>query len=267
MAFRYPACRVLKRESGAVGAFVELSELAVREFKSQQAASGEDVDTFIRSASAKHGMYLHYKEWPATLARLARGYVMQINECLERFLAQYAREHSRFFTTPWRSKRDDESRIDYVLDCAKARTLRTSFKYKLIKYYVDVRHATVHPPNAEQLADLDRDWLRLAEHREEIAKWFPSQGQPNAFEKIAFNDHKLFVRAGVEFAFELALRTRPSDTVLGELAAREMFRKRDNSTTRYLNRTARYLHTEFGLENNEADAIARYHVSGPLAQR
>jgi hypothetical protein len=267
MSFSYSACRALRRESGAIGAFVELTELAIREFRSQHAISGLDVDTFIRAASHRNEMYLHYKEWPTTLARIARSYIIQTNECMERFISEYAREHEMFFQMKWRPKRQDESRLDRALDCANQKELRAGFKYKLIKYYVDVRHATVHSPDGNQLRALERDWSSFAEHRDEIVAWFPSAGVPNSFDEIKFNDHKLFVRAIKEFAYELSERTRPPDEVLGELAVSATFRKRGANIERSISRAARYLQTQFGLDEAASKAIARYHVSGLLAQR
>lgn len=266
MTFHYAAFRALKKESGAVGAFVELTELAIREFKSRHQTSGIDFDMYIRTASTRNGMHLHYKEWPSTLARIARSYIMQTNESLERFLAEYAHEYETFFRANWRSKRQDESRLDYVLDCAGQRALRASFQYDLISYYVDVRHATVHPPGGNQLRALQRKWVGLAEHFDEIREWFPSAGLPNAFEEIKFGDHKLFHRAVQEFAADLSERSRPPDAVLGEIAVQATAYGR-HSKERAIGKAAKYLQTRFGLELDASMAIARYHLSGPLAQR
>lgn len=193
---------------------------------------------------------------------------MQINECAERFFREFADEHETFFATKWRGKRESESRLDYVLDCASAKTLREGFRYKLIAYYVGVRHATVHPPSESDLAVLERSRLRVVkEHAADIGAWFQSQGLPNGFDKIGFTDYKLFIRALQEFAHELSEITRPSDEILAEIAFRATLDNGDDRVARATSRACQYMQTQFGLEVAEANAIARYHAPGPIAQR
>lgn len=266
MAFRLNCVSELYKNLGRFDAIVEFTELSIREFIKQASASG-NFDTFLQDKSSQHNIYVHAVDLSIFRARISHSYILSVYQTAELFLHQFREEHIDLYNVPWTLDNSTDNLLIKTIRKISAINPATlhigAHRLSIFNYYRVVRNKYSHDRISE--VRVDREFQNISQITSQIQNDYPEVIAPNTYDNISFDDFILFSRVIKDISYKLNDLVRPTNEQLQDYYARkDLFRELNENKNRKINALKGHMLSNFGIENEQANAIIRL-LNVPLA--